>query len=97
MKWYYASAYFKRDYALFIPSEADQWFKDEAKKYGEPTQQAAITDSAAGTRTVKNIINPELVDPLVQAAERRERLGIKPDDWTQQPIGPDDGAKSQVV
>lgn len=84
-KYYFVTAYFVRQYPLYLPYDAAAWFRDEAYKYGEEPLSEAVIDSAE-SRTVKTILNPELVDPMQFAAERRERLGITPDDWTQQPL-----------
>lgn len=97
MKWYFVTAFFKREYPVFIPQDAAHWFQQEARRYGEPIRQAAVIDSHADHRGVKTILNPERVDPMKFAAERRERLGITKDDWTQQPIGPAEGESLQVV
>lgn len=97
MKWYFVRAYFKRDYPLYLLRDADRWFQDEAIRYGESAQAPARISSHENVKPVKTILNPERVDPLKAAAERRERLGIKPDDWTQQPIAPAEGADKQVI
>lgn len=86
MKHYFATAYFTRAYPLYMPYDAAAWYRDEAWKYGEESNAPASVDSEDSHRTVKTILNPERVDPMKFAAERRERLGIRPDDWTQQPI-----------
>ena len=83
MKHYYATGFFQRAYPLYLPFDAAAWFRDEAIRYGEEPNAPAYLDSG-DHRTVKNIINPERVDPMQFAAQRRERLGIKPDDWTQE-------------
>ena len=97
MKWYFVTAYFTRAYPIFMPAEAAHWMQQEARRYGEPIRQAAVADSMDEHRGVKTIHNPERVDPMKFAAERRERLGITQDDWTQQPIGPAEGESLQLV
>lgn len=97
MKWYFVTAYFTREYPLFLPQDAAHWFQQEAVRYGQPIRSAAVVDSQAGQRTVKDIVNPERGDPMAIAAARRERLGITKDDWTQQPIDPTEGESLQVV
>ena len=96
MKHYFVAAHFQREYPLYLPYDAAAWFRDEAYKYGEEPLAEASVDSDQ-RRTVKTILNPERVDPLDFAAKRRERLGITNDDWTQQPISPEEGRGIQVV
>ena len=82
---YHATAFFQRQYPLYVPFEVAAFNRDEALKYGDDHMLEGISDSGV-TAPVRDILNPERVDPMVFAAERRARLGIKPDDWTQQPI-----------
>lgn len=89
---YFARAFFTRHYPLYIPTDAAAWFRDEARRYGEDPAGPAVIDSHEGQRTVKTIVNPERVDPMQAAAKRRARLGITPDDWTQQPFTAKDRA-----
>lgn len=84
-KHYFASAFFVREYPLYTPFDAAAWYRDEAYKYADDHMLAGIADSGVD-RTAKHIDNPERVDPMQFAADRRARLGIKPDDWTQQPL-----------
>lgn len=101
-KWYFVTAHFTREYPLFMPTDAAEWFKNESVRFGLGLQPKAITDTHEAP-TKKVIKNPERVNPLEFAAKRREELGIKPDDWTQQKIVDANGnyigggEKNQVV
>ena len=97
MKWYFVTAFFKREYPLYTPQDAAHWLQQEAERYGFGNRPIAASVDSQEHKGVKTILNPERVDPMKFAAERRERLGITKDDWTQQPIGPADGDSLQVV
>lgn len=94
VKWYFVTAYFVREYPLFLPTDAALWYRDEFEKHGLDPMAKGRSNSNS-VKTSKKITNPEFVNPLKVAEERRKRLGK--DHWTQKEIGPSEGENLQVM
>ena len=79
-KRYYITARFKRSTPKWMPLDSMLWVADKAALYGIDLHKP-INDSGEG-KVAKHIVADEPAhDPMKFAAERRERLGLKREDY----------------
>lgn len=79
-KRYIVTARFGRDVPLFMPFDEFAWVKEEAERYGVDLSRRTVDSGEGRTRAQITDARPAH-DPLAFAEERRQRLGLRREDF----------------
>ena len=79
-KRYYVTARFKRDTPKWMPLDGMLWVHEQAELYGIDLSKP-IRDTGEGKGRDVIVDRTPTVDPMVRAEARRQRLGIKREDY----------------